>query len=524
MLRRLLFAIPIVLVIFALVYYIGYNICKIDVPSGHIAVLTHKVGTDISNDDLVAPSPAHKGIMLNFLTEGRFFYNPYDWDWGVYPMINIPSGKMGVRIRQYGENLPYGQFLSQKENQKGIISEVLRPARYSINAVIKGQEKDRPKKDYVEMIELHDPIIISAGFRGVVTNLAGPFSPNPNVYLVDKGFRGVQKETLTEGTYYLNPYEYRVNIIDCRSQRFNLSEGFDMGFPSRDGFWISLDAIIEYRVNPERAAEVFVIYNESNDKDKPQESSIHDELVKKIIMPTARSFCRVQGSNRSGREFIGGDTRIAFQKNFQEELKKNCNPQGVEIVQALVTKIVPPQAIAKPVQDREVSRQNLAKFNEQKAQMIEEAKLAVEKALIDQKQELVKASQLVVTSVTESQQRQKVELTQAEQAKSVAQRNLEAAKDRSAAIASRKKAEASIIELQNMAEAAGWKKAVEAFGGDGEAFARYVLYQKLAPAFQSILANSHDSPFMDVFNNFKNTSKSPVKPVAPTTPTTPEKK
>jgi hypothetical protein len=520
MFRKVLIAGLIVVVSSVMLLFIAYSVCRIDVPYGNIAVLTHKTGKDISNDDLVAPDGTYKGVMLNLLTEGRFFYNPYEWDWGVYPMIEIPSGKMGVRIRQYGKNLPYGQFLSQKPDQKGIISEVLLPARYPINAVIKGQENGRSKKDYVEMIELHDPIIISAGFRGVVTNLAGPFAADPNVYLVEKGFRGVQKETLTEGTYYLNPYEYRVNIVDCRSQRFNLAEEFDMGFPSRDGFWISLDAIIEYKVKPEKASEVFVIYNETNSKDKPNETSIHDELVKKIIMPTARSFCRVHGSNRSGREFIGGDTRIAFQKKFQEELKKNCDPQGVEIVQALVTKIVPPQAIARPVQEREVSRQNLAKFVEQKAQYIEEAKLAIEKAMINQKQEIVKSNQKVVQSVTEANQRQKVEVTQAEQAKSVAQRGLEAVKDRAAAVTSRKKAEASIIDLQNMSEAAGWKRAVEAFGGDGEAFARYVLYLKLAPAFQSILANSHDSSLMDVFNNFKNAPRK----TAPTTPPTTEKK
>lgn len=520
MFRRVLFIGLMVVVSSVILFFLSYTLCRIDVPEGHIAVLTHKTGTDLSNDDLVAPNSSYKGVMLDLLTEGRFFYNPYEWEWGVYPMINIPSGKMGVRIRQYGKNLPYGQFLAKEPDQKGIISEVLLPARYAINAVIKGQEQSRAKKDYVEMIELYDPVIISAGFRGVVTNLAGPFAPNPNVYLVDKGFRGVQKETLTEGTYYLNPYEYRVNIIDCRSQRFNLSDGLDMGFPSRDGFWISLDAIIEYRVKPEKAAEVFVIYNENNGKDKAEESSIHDELVKKIITPTARSFCRVQGSNRSGRDFIGGDTRIAFQKKFQEELKKNCDPQGVEIVQALVTKIVPPQAIARPVQEREVSRQNLAKFIEQKAQQVEEAKLAIEKGLIDQKQELVQASQKVVQAVTEADQRQKVEVTQAEQAKSVAQRNLDAVKDRAAAITSRKKAEASIVEQQNIAEAAGWKRAVEAFGGDGDAFARYVLYLKLAPAFRSILANSNDSPLMDVFNNFKSTPQK-TKPI---TPATPEKK
>lgn len=491
--------------------YLIYIAGRIDVPSGHIAVLTRKTGKDITNDELIAPDAESKGIQSSLLTEGRYFYNPYSWDWGVYPMIDVPANKMGVRVRQFGKNLPYGQFLSQAEDQKGIISEVLRPGRYPLNAAISGKEKERDKQDYVEVVELHDPIIVSAGFRGVVTNLAGPFAVDPNVFLVPKGSRGVQKETLGEGTYYMNPYEYKINIVDCRSQRLNLAEEYDLGFPSRDGFWISLGAIVEYRIKPERAAEVFVTFNETKN-DHEGESPINDELVKKVIMPAARSFCRISGSNRSGREFIGGDTRITFQKSFQDELQKQCSPHGIEIVQALITRIKPPQQIAKPVQDREVSRQNALKFHEQKLQQDEEAKLAIEKALINQKQKLVQARQTVVKKTTEAERSQKVEVTQAEQAKAVAKKNLEAVADQSEAITFRKKAEASIIDQQNIAEAAGWKKAVQAFGGDGDAYAKYTLFLKLAPAFKNIFANSADSPLMGVFDLLKTKDKEFVKP------------
>ena len=88
---------------------------------------------------------------------------------------------------------------------------------------------------------MHSPVTIPAGYKGVVTNPSGPMPVDPNQLLVEDGFRSVQKSTLDEGTYYMNPYTYRIELIDCRSQRFNLSEGFDMGFPSKDGFWVSLD-------------------------------------------------------------------------------------------------------------------------------------------------------------------------------------------------------------------------------------------------------------------------------------------
>jgi hypothetical protein len=480
--------------------FVAYNFIKIDVPAKHIAVLTKKTGIDLDNNLVVAPDGSYKGIQLAVLTEGRYFYNPYFWNWRVYPMVEIPAGKLGVRVRLYGDNLPYGHFLATKESQKGVVPEVLRPGRYPINAAIKGLTS-RSTLDYVEVVELYDPIDIPAGYRGVVTNLAGPLADNPNVLLVDKGFRGVQKEALDAGTYYLNPYLYSVDIVDCRSQRFNLGEGADMGFPSKDGFWVTLDGIVEFRINPERAAEIFVTYNDLAN-DKVAESAIMPEIIQKIIMPNARAFCRMRGSNAKGRDFIGGETRSAFQKEFQEAMKLSCDSQGVEIQQALVTKINPPQAIAKPVRDREVARQKMGQFKEQKLQQDAEANLAIERALIEQRRDLVQAEQEVVKSVTLAKQEQQIAITKANEDKRVAELDLLAAKDQAAAMMSRKKAEASIIDFRNTADASGWKKAVESLKGDGNSYARFVLYQRLAPSFKQMTVNTADSPLMEVFRQF----------------------
>lgn len=483
--------------------YIAYTQFRIDVPAKHIAVLTKRTGLDLENNQNVAPSEDYKGLQLDVLTEGRYFYNPYSWNWNVYPMVDVPDGKMGVRVRLYGENLPYGHFLATKDSQKGVVPEVLRPGRYPLNASVNGSRK---KEDYVELVELYDPITIPAGFRGVVTNLAGPIPDNPNVLLVEKGFRGVQKDALDAGTYYLNPYLYRVDVVDCRSQRFNLAETQDMGFPSKDGFWITLDGIIEFRISPEKVAEVFVIYNDAIN-DSKNESLISAEIVKKVIMPNARSFCRLRGSNAKGRDFIGGDTRTAFQKEFNDAMHSACDKQGIEIMQALITKINPPQAIAGPIRDREVARQKLYQYKEQKQQQIAEANLAIEKMLIEQRKELVNVEQGVVQKVTEAKQNQQVSITKALENKAVALRDLSAAKDQAAAILSKKRAEAKIIVLENEAEAAGWKKAIEALGGDGMAYSRYVLNKKMAPSFRQIMLNTADSPLMDVFRGFKEKEK-----------------
>lgn len=483
--RRKLAA-PMLLVVVAALYlpYFAYSSCRIDVPAKHIAVLIRKTGTDILNDMEVAPSPDHKGVQREVLTEGRYFKNPYTWDWEIVPMVEVPTGKLGVVVRLEGDNLPYGEIIAHAEGQKGIVEDVLRPGRYPINP-------------YLERVELHAPVTVPAGFKGVVTLLAAPMPDDPNVLLVEEGRRGVQEVALDPGTYYINPYVMRVNLVDCRSQRFNLAENEDMGFPSKDGFWVRLDGTVEFRVRPEQAASVFVTYNDMSGNGRLDEA-----IISKIIMPNARSFCRLRGSSKSGREFIGGDTRSAFQKDFQVAMKNACEPLGIEIIQALIAQIYPPDAIAGPVRNREVARQKLSQYTQQIEQQESEMHLAVEQALVLRSQALVKADQEVVTMTVEAMREQEVAVTKANENLEVARLRLEAARDEAAALVARGKADADVIRFQNEAEAAGWREAVTAFGGDGDAYARYVLYQTLAPGFARIMANTKDSPLMQIFETF----------------------
>ncbi len=502
--------------LFALIVgaFVVYTHFRIYVPPKHIAVLTRKTGAELNNTQEIAPDETYKGLQREIMMEGRYFRDPYNWGWAVYPQIEIPDGKMGVRIRLYGDDLPYGKFAATKENEKGVVEDVLRPGRYPINAILVDRSNGgrgrimtpRAKNDYVEIVELHDPITIPAGFKGVVTNLFGDLPENSNTLMVAENERGVRDIALDPETYYMNPYLYRIEAIDCRSQRFDLATNGDMGFPSKDGFWVSLDGIIEFRVKPEKAAEVYVLYNELlNDQGGPgQAHYIDQEIIRKVIMPNARSFCRLRGSDSSGRDFIGGETRSAFQKDFENSIRETCDKQGIEIIQALITNIKPPQAIAEPVREREVARQKLKQYQQEKLQQEQEALLAKEKALILQRQQLVEAQREVIKLTTEARKRQDVSLEEANRDKEVAEQQLAAAKDMAAAIMAEKSAEAAVVAFENEADAAGWKTAVEALGNDGQAFARYVLYQKLAPGYKTLMTNTADSPLMDVFKNMSN--------------------
>ena len=480
----------------AVVAVVGlYEACKIEVETGQQAVLIRRVGLDLERDMELAPAPRsgqfYKGVQSGgprngVLTEGRYFYNPYYWAWELSPQFVVPNDKIGIRVALSGERMPAGQVLAEP-GEKGILREVLKPGRYPYNT-------------YAEAIELHDPITIPAGFRGVVTLLAGKEPADPNAFLVADGERGVQTETKDPGTYYLNPYETRISLVDCRSKRFNLNaapgQGGEMDFLSADGFPITLDGAVEFRVMPDKVAEVFVKYNEDDNGDE-----IDEEIIRKVITPESRSLCRIGGSKLSGGQFISGKDGLKFQNDLVKSLESNCKMQGIEILSVAITSVKPPQAIAEPVRLREVAKQELSQYVQEKLQQVSEAQLRVQELLADQKQKLVEAEQAVVQKTTLAEQDQSVAKTLAEQKLKVAETHFEAAKDKASAITVKAQADADVIRFNNTAEVAGLAARVSAFDGDGAALAQNILVGKLAPAFQTILTNS-EGPLMDLFSGY----------------------
>ena len=133
-----------VLVFLAMAAWTTYNACRIEVPARHMVVLTAKTGLDLTNDDEVAPGPEYKGVQIGVLSEGRYFRDPYAWSWQIMPQTEIPVGKLGVRIRLYGENLPYGEFLATKENQKGNPAGRVEPWALSDQSLRRANRTPRP--------------------------------------------------------------------------------------------------------------------------------------------------------------------------------------------------------------------------------------------------------------------------------------------------------------------------------------------------------------------------------------------
>jgi regulator of protease activity HflC (stomatin/prohibitin superfamily) len=525
----------------ALVLAIGYflyywEICRVVVPQNHVMVLIKKDGSrSLSGDNIIIPRPPDandpqyvqkfadwqkqygdcNGILEQVYPEGTYFnFSPIDYEREVIDISDtaiVPTNKVGIVIKKFGQRLPTdsdtgmcAQVLADPAlDQRGPLPGVLQPGRYNQYA-----------NPYAYEIKQVDPIQIDPGFRGVVTLMAASKAQTPNQYLVEDGEQGVQRESQPPGILFANPFERRITPISTTSQRFEMSDDptnakFDaITFPSADSFDIRLEAFVEWRIDPDKLPLLYVQYGNGGD--------LIAFVEQKIILPYARSFCRLAGSRYMARDFISGETKLKFQDEFQQELRDACSRQGVLINQALVRNIIPPDAIKELINEREVAREQILQYQQQIKVADSQSKLVTQQEIAEQNDAIGDANKEVVKVTKDAERNRDVALTMAQQKLAVATLALQAAQKESEALVSRGQADANVILLQKQAEADPLKEQVAAFGG-GDAYARYFFYQKVAPAMKSILANS-DGPFADIFRQFA-ASPTGTKPLKPMTPT-----
>ncbi len=457
-------------------------VCRIEPGPDQIAILIAKTGRDLPAGQILALEPGQKGIQLAVLPEGRYFRNPYDWDWEIRPVTDIPAGKLGVLTRLYGDNLPPGRIIAT-EGTKGIVADVLRPGKYRINP-------------YAYHVELFDALSIRPGAVGVVTSLVGRDVLNDglppearNTFLVKAGMKGVVADVLDPGTYYLNPYLVNVVEVNLRSQRFEMSGDDAITFLTMDGFNVRVEGTLEFSIERDKAA---LLTHRVGDM---------DDVLKKVILPRARGFSRIEGSKHPAINFIVGETRQQFQDNLEQHLREKTEDWGVAIKSVLVRNIVVPDAIASIIREREVAVQNARKFEQQIEQARSMAELTRQEMLAQQNNEKVQAQTARIRAVIGARQDLAVQVTGAEREREVAKLDNEAAAFQADALLAKAQAERDVIRLDNQAKAGVMATQVKAFGS-GTNLARYRLYQKLGPRIESILSSDDGQSLGGLFRSY----------------------
>lgn len=448
-------------------FYIWF-FCRIEPGANELAVLIRKTGTNLPSGQIIATEPGQKGIQLEVLPPGRYFYNPYTWSWRIVQITDVPAGQLAVVTRLYGDDLPAGEIMA-REGTKGIEPKPLPPGKYQINPL-------------ANRVQLFDAITIRPGYVGVQTSLVGVDSLDGNlppeasgVLTVDKSMKGVLTDALPPGTYYLHPYMVTVVEMSLQSQRFEMSGDDAISFLTIDGFTVHVEGTIEYAIKQEMAAELTHRVGDMED------------ILKKVILPRARGFSRIEGSKSPAINYIVGETRQKFQDTLESHLRETCEEWGVLIKSVLIRNISPPDQIASIIRDREVAVQDARKIEQQIEQARSQAELTRQEMLAVQNKDKVEADTARLRAVILANQDKAVRVTAAMKDLEVAKLENDAATAQAEAIRLKAGADQAVIRLKNEAEAGVIADQSKAFGG-GMNMARYEFYRRIAPNIGSILA------------------------------------
>ncbi|HEY5652834.1 MAG TPA: SPFH domain-containing protein [Pontiella sp.] len=182
-----------------------WGFCRFYVGPNQMAVITAKVGDSLEPGQILA-KPGQKGIQEEPLGEGRHFRFPLFYEWEIKEVVIIDPGKVGIVTSKVGETLPEGEFIAER-GQKGIWRSVLGPGKYRMNP-------------YGYNIEVVDAISIPIGYAGVITSLSGEKAPEGEFAGVKQ--KGVRKDVLQPGLYYVNPKEYKVDVQEIGINQVSL--------------------------------------------------------------------------------------------------------------------------------------------------------------------------------------------------------------------------------------------------------------------------------------------------------------
>jgi hypothetical protein len=493
---------------------IKWGVMRIYVGPDEALVIINKFGDPLTADLVVVPKDnnAYKGVREEVLGPGRYFFNPVEYDHKIVKLTQIPAGapenwsfkadglladpstapQIGLVALKQGATPPPGVEVV-KPGQKGIQEHVLTPGTYKINPNLYD-------------VTILPAVVIPPGSVGVVTRLSGDMGEvssatltqirdsttipstqqsdpashqGPSRLVVGPTQRGILRDVLQSGIYYLNPRLVKVTIVPVGYDAITLDHNTNTGirFYSYDGYLVEADFTVVWGRSPADAPNI--VANIGN----------YEKVESNVINPAMKAACQNEGAKYTAKALIQGSTRSEFQDALSASLEKQVASRNIHVLLALIRNI----SIKDTTTGKDQTQGLLA--------TIQRANIEIEKDLTNkQKTETATvAAQLeqalkqvdVARETVASETNVKVANILAEGTKQAAEisatRDLEVAKVEAqiAQLDAQRtqilgKATADVERFKNEAEAKGAKLLIDAFGSP-QAYNQYIFAKNFEP-------------------------------------------
>ena len=501
-----------VVLIFALSEAFKWTAMRVYVGPDEALVVTNKFGQPLPPDRIVVPvdDNRYKGVQEAVRGPGRYFLNPVEYEWQTVPLIEIPAGdpqdwqwnddgtlknpdsapKVGLISHKQGRAPAEGSEVVNP-GEKGVQKEVLTPGTYKINP-------------FLEEVTIVPAVVVPPGSVGVVTRLIGDIgqvssatltqirantsgpatqpgqetTTGPTRLVVGANQRGILKDVLQPGIYYLNPRMLKVSIVPVGYDQIALDHdsNTEIRFYSFDGYLVEADFTVVWGRAPGDAPHIVANIGSAQ------------KVEQNVIEPAMKAACQNEGAKYTAKELIQGTTRSKFQDDLSASLEAQVKSRNVHVLLALIRNINIKDNTGKDQTNgllQTIQQANVqVEVNLTKQQLTETASV---EAQLQQTLKLVDVAKETVTSDTGVKVANIMADGQKEAAEIGAQRDLEVARvelqiaqldaQRTQILG---KAGADVTQLKADAEAKGAKMLVDALGTP-QAYNNYIFAKNFEP-------------------------------------------
>ena len=455
--RRWLLAGSLSLLTLLLLSLMLWNVFFHYVPPGKMLVIISKNGTELSEGRVLARE-GEKGIQEKVLGEGWHYVTPVVYATEQHPNVTIRPGHVGIVTAQGGDLPADGRVLAEKDTEKGIRRDVLLPGSYRLNP-------------YGFKVEEVEAVRIEPGKIGVMRRLLGQDGPDRFAHNPEE--KGILREVLQPGTYYVNTKEFEV--IPCEVGIYQTSYHYEpqpqkstaISFPARDGNTISMDCTIEWEVKPADWPDLVAAYGDLT------------VVERNVVDQHARKISRDRGFNYGAQDFLEGEKREKFQTDFTDELKMICQENKVVVHSAFIREMIIPDNFLEQKRQRQLATETRLTSEALTETAEEAAKVAEAERMIEQAKKGVEAeTERMVGGIDQETKNITIQVEadiEALKAKFGAQiAELDAERTRLTG-----EAEAEVKTMTETAKSSIYKKKMSVFQSDSNAYLRYSMAEKL---------------------------------------------
>ena len=418
------------------------------VKENQVAMVEALDGAEMPSRDFVAPSVpshdnfqdghnfltngGHRGVQLDILKPGKYFINPRLFTVKFDDAVIIDAGMVGVIISNYGDD-PTAEVLAETAKEAEEKVEVLKKEHG--DAIGDGTESPADSTSAY-------PVAVKAP-ASVSKDMADSRleSGVREVYVVPKGFRGIQKDVLGPGKYYVNRIAYTVVQLPTTNQMVEWNnEKNDGTFDpfaviSQDGFTMQVEVRVVYRVTPDNAPYMVAKIGST------------DNLKNNVLHPTTDAIFRNQASGSSAMNYL--QQRKAEQEAAEASIRHELERYHVEVTNVLITNLNLPKELTEPQQKRIIAQQQQSMYDSQQTAEVRRIELARTTAQANQQEALMQSEIGVKIAEQDALKRRKQAEGEAAYIKSTGQ------------------AEAEVTELKGKAQGVAYREQVEALGQQG---------------------------------------------------------